>query len=211
MLLNDLPTRPLLLPKVNYDQPPSPASWNGMVLVGEAPGKDEVRLGHPFVGRSGQLLNDVLKESGIERSQCVVANVFRYQPPGNKVDHFFISKRAAKTQRLSIAEDLGRFGSAWCLEQYREEINALAAVLHTWKPAVIVALGRTPLWALTGQNGLLNLVGCFLDCRLTPEARVLPTFHPSYILRGNWDKRSEWKRHFITAFQQVKKVHRKPI
>src|SRR5580692_1651630 len=86
------------LPKVDYEFPTGKA--NGLVLVGEAPGAEEVRLGHPFVGRSGQLLDKMLMRAGIERKQCMVANVFRYQPPGNKVDHFFISRRAAKQQGI---------------------------------------------------------------------------------------------------------------
>ena len=94
MLFNDALSSSRL-PIVNYDFPASRGAWNGLVLVGEAPGKDEVRLGHPFVGRSGQLLNEILAEAGIDRARSLVANVFRFQPPGNKVDHFFISKRAA--------------------------------------------------------------------------------------------------------------------
>ena len=203
MLFNDTLSPSPRSPIVNYDFPPDRSQWNGLFLVGEAPGKDEVRLGHPFVGRSGQLLNEILAEAGIERALSLVANVFRYQPPGNKVDHFFISKRAAKLQGLQIAEEAGAFGSAWCKQEFFQEINHLKDVLNEWRPRIVIALGRTPFWALTGQNGLLANIGKTFDCRLLPGTSVIPTFHPSYILRGNWAKRPEWLEHFVAALRYV--------
>jgi DNA polymerase len=197
------PPSSALLPMVDYALPEDPDSWNGLVFVGEAPGKEEVRQGKPFVGRSGQLLNEMLAESGIERSRSIIANVFRFQPPGNKVDHFFTSRRAAALSGIEIAEDLGPFGSAWCKNEYSKEINELACLLGGSRPRIIVALGRTPFWALTGGSGLLANVGRLFDCRLLPGTSVLPTFHPSYILRGNWSKRPEWLEHFIIAAHHV--------
>lgn len=192
------------LPKVDYD---FPDHWNGIVLIGEAPGAEEVRLGHPFVGRSGQLLDKTLAKAGIDRKACLVANVFRYQPPGNKVDHFFISRRAAKAQDIAIAEQFGPFGSAFCRVEFAQEIEHLKAVLEKYfkmQPNhILIALGRTPLWALTGENGLLGKVGQSLPCRLVPGSKVIPTFHPSFILRGNWGRQDEWLGHFIAAKQYL--------
>ncbi|MDD5587140.1 MAG: uracil-DNA glycosylase [Alphaproteobacteria bacterium] len=202
-MLFDPPPPPGVLPLVNYELPADHDSWNGLVFVGEAPGKEEVRLGRPFVGRSGKLLNEMLAEAGIERARSIIANVFRYQPPGNKVDHFFTSRRAAAAQGLEIAEEFGSFGSAWCKKEYSNEINALKDFLGTWRPRVIVALGRTPFWALTEGSGLLLSVGRIHDCRLLPGTPVIPTFHPSYILRGNWSKRPEWLEHFLSAAHYV--------
>ncbi len=192
---------PAPLPQVDYGWPLERSAWNGLVLVGEAPGADEVRLGQPFVGRSGQLLNTMLVKAGIDRSRSLVANVFRFQPPGNKVDHFFTSRRAAAQQGCPIAEEYGPFGSAWCRGDFSHEIKHLGTTLTAWKPRLVVALGRTPFWALTGQNGLLAHVGQTLDCRLLPGTPVLPTFHPSFILRGNWKLQDEWLRHFVAAAQ----------
>src|SRR5277367_2664732 len=147
--------------RVEYDFPTSPEGWNGLVLVGEAPGAEETRLGHPFVGRSGQLLDKILTQAGIDRRRSLVANVFRVQPPGNKVDHFFISRRAAKQQGIGIAEEYGQFGSAWCRAEFAGEIEHLRDTLAAQNKKrngkiIVVALGRTPLWALTGENGLLS-------------------------------------------------------
>jgi DNA polymerase len=203
MLLDPVPLPSVQLPFVDYAFPKSAENWNGLVLVGEAPGKEEVKQGMPFVGRSGRLLDEVLGESGIVRSHCLVANVFRYQPPGNKVEHFFASKRTASIENIALAEEWGKFGSLWCKREFSGEINKLAYVLQKWLPRAVVALGRTPLWALTGENGLLTKTGHVLDCRLAPKIPVIPTFHPSYILRGNWGKRPAWVSHFKGAAQYV--------
>ncbi len=191
------------LPMVNYDLPPHRDLWNGVFLVGEAPGREEVKLGRPFVGRSGKLLDEVLGEAKIDRKRCLVANVFRFQPPNNKIDHFFSSKKAAKEQNIPLDQRLGQFGSLWCKKEFSLEIDNLKETLEVWSPKVVIALGRTPLWALTGENGLLSKVGSLLDCRLRPKSRVLPTFHPSFILRGNWSKRPEWIEHFNIALHYV--------
>ena len=156
-------------------------------------------MGHPFVGRSGQLLDKILERASINRKNCLVANVFRRQPPGNKVDHFFMSRRAAKENDIPLEESLGVFGSVWCRKDYAAEINHLRATLQKMAPKIIVALGRTPLWALTGENGLLDKVGKPLSCRLLPSTFVIPTYHPSFILRGNWALQDKWLEHFAQA------------
>jgi DNA polymerase len=187
----------------DYAYPAAAAGWNGLVLVGEAPGAEEARLGRPFVGRSGQLLDKVLEKAGIERERTLIANVFRYQPPGNKVDHFFISRRAAALQNTRIAEEYGKFGSNYCRGDFADEIENLRDMLAKKKPRAVIALGRTPLWALTGENGLLAKVGTPLPCRLLPSLQVMPTYHPSFILRGNWKLQDQWLGHFQAALQSA--------
>jgi len=188
------PPAPTKLPFADYAYPTE--AWNKIILIGEAPGAEEARLGKPFVGRSGQLLDKMLDKAGIKRSETLIANVFRFQPPGNKVDHFFISRRASETEGIAIDEKFGKFGSAYCRREFASEIDHLSAVLNKQKPKIIVALGRTPFWALTGENGLLAKVGIPLPSRLTKTAPVIPTFHPSFILRGNWKLQDEWLEHF---------------
>ena len=192
------------LPFADYSFPSSSKGWNGLVLVGEAPGAEEARLKRPFVGRSGQLLDKLLEKADIDREQCLIANVFRRRPPGNKVDHFFASRRAAATQGFELAEAYGKFGSAFCRTEFATEIEHLGKMLAKQKPKMVIALGRTPLWALTGENGLLDKVGKVLPCRLEPSIPVMPTFHPSFILRGNWKLQDEWLSHFQRATKYLK-------
>ena len=191
--------------KVHYDMPRGRAAWNGLMLVGEAPGKEEVEQGRPFVGRAGRLLNEALSEAGIDRERCIVANTFRFRPPKNKIGCFFVSKRRAVEQGLSYDEKLGKFGSVWCLTEYAGEIYALGELIDAWRPEIIVALGRTPFWALTGKGDLLANVGHFFNCRLVPGAVVMPTYHPSYILRGNWSNHPVWIGHLQGVLRIIDK------
>jgi DNA polymerase len=199
----DFPDAPMVaLPFVDYDFPADRKQWSGLALIGEAPGAEEARQGHPFVGRSGQLLGKLLVQADIDRKNGFVGNVFRRQPPGNKVDHFFISRRSANLQGIGIAEEYGQFGSAWCRADFAADIDHLRDTLRTLKPRVIMTLGRTPLWALTGLNGLLDKVGQSVPCRWMANVPVIPTYHPSFILRGNWGLQEQWLQHF----QQAKKI-----
>jgi DNA polymerase len=179
-------------------------SWNGLVLVGEAPGAEEVRKGKPFVGRSGQLLDKMLEQAGIAREEILIANVFRFQPPANKIDAFFASRRKALSEGFALAEVYGKFGGSFCRAEFASEIEHLRDVLTREKPEIIVALGRTPLWALTGENGLLDKVGIPLPCRLGLSANVIPTYHPSFILRGNWKLQDTWLGHLQLARKRLK-------
>lgn len=181
-------TGPAALPWVDYQQPEPLLSGSGLLaLVGEAPGKEEARQGRPFCGRSGKLLDETLARAGIDRARCLVANTFREQPPDNKVGHFFASRRKAKELGENLAEGLGPFaGSQYCLERFAHHIAALRETLAQLRPGAIVALGRTPLWALTGRDRPTEVRGQPLPCRLVEGLTVIPTFHPSYLIRGRW-------------------------
>lgn len=173
--------------------------WNRIMVVGEAPGAEEVKQNQPFVGRSGQLLDKALAEAGIIRAACFVANVFRLQPPANKVDMFFLSRRAAQQADEVIAEAWGAFGGKYCRAQFVPELEHLQHTIRAQNPSVLLAVGRTPLWALTGENGIMTLAGQQLACRLASHIPVIVTYHPSYILRGNWGFMPQWVSHMRQA------------
>jgi uracil-DNA glycosylase len=155
-----------------------------LALIGEAPGADEIKLGRPFVGKAGQLLDRALAATGIDRDRCLIANVFRYRPPENKVGHFFASRRRALVENDPLDETWGKLGAEFCRARFADELEALSRVLRRTAPPVIVALGRTPLWALTGMNGITALRGQVLANRLS-DAPVIATFHPSFVARQN--------------------------
>lgn len=180
-----------------YASPTLP--WNHLLIVGEAPGAEEIRQNQPFVGRSGQLLDKALAEAGLARAACHVANVFRYQPPGNKVDHFFASRRAAQQVGEALAEDLGKFGGKFCLGRFAPEVRHLQTTIVAQKPRAILAVGRTPLWALTGADGITAHAGRVMPCGFDAGLPVVVTYHPSYILRGNWRLMPEWVAHMQQA------------
>lgn len=177
------------LPFADYEQPGRPTAGPRLAIVGEAPGAEEARLGRPFVGPSGRLLDETLVAAGMARADCLIANVFRYQPPGNKVAHFFASRTRARKEGRELDERWGPFGTSdRVLAEFSGEVIHLRDTLVAFGPKVVLALGRTPTWALTGRNGILQLRGTVLPCRLLQGVlegvEVVPTYHPSYVLRG---------------------------
>jgi DNA polymerase I len=155
---------------VNTEGPPNAKIF----LVGEAPGKDEDAIGKPFVGYAGRTLNWLLSQSGINRPECLVGNVARERPPANKISFYFEDKKC------TIPKPKLR---AW-IEQLRQEILMSDA-------NVIVALGVTALWALTGEKKIGSFRGYAIECSLVPGKKVIPTYHPQAV---NFD----WKLHFPT-------------
>lgn len=171
------------LPFVDYEYPVRPGP-NLLAIIGEAPGADEVRQGRPFVGRAGKFLEDALNAAGVDRGACLVGNVFRLRPPDNNVGHFFSSRKKAREAGVALVESYGPLsGSDYLLADHAGEIRHLRDTLAAWQPAAILALGRTPLWALTGRTGITQCRGQILPCSFLPQVAVVPACHPSYVTR----------------------------
>jgi uracil-DNA glycosylase len=157
--------------------------FNGIALVGEAPGEQEVEQGRPFCGPSGHLLDVLLAEVGIEREACYVTNVFKERPADNNVGHFFVGRSEAK--KAGLQSSYPSYGTHGLLSHsYELHLAGLAQELLEQRPTVVVGLGATALWALTGLNG----ISAYRGSRLTGRSElgsllVLPTYHPAAILR----------------------------
>jgi uracil-DNA glycosylase family 4 len=161
---------------------PIPAT---IMIVGEAPGEEEARQGRPFVGPSGYELDRMLGEAGVSRAECYVTNVARERPPNNDISTYFAqSKKAITNEHVEIR-------NRWVLPPIRDGINALALEINMVQPQIIVALGNTPLWALTGTSGITKWRGSMLySSGVVGEGRkVIPTYHPAAILR-EWSWRA---------------------
>lgn len=145
-----------------------------VMLVGEAPGRDEDIQGKPFVGRSGQLLDRMLTAIGLSRqaagrdSAVFITNVIFWRPPGNR------TPTEAETQM--------------CLP-------FLLRTIELQKPDFIVCLGATPAHRLTGRNdGILKLRGKWMTANVSGRnIPLLPTLHPAYLLRQPAQKRLAWR------------------
>lgn len=139
-----------------------------LLLVGEAPGADEDRSGIPFVGRSGHLLDKMLKAIGIGRDECFVTNVLPWRPPGN---------RTPTEGEIAV-----------CLPFLRRQIELV-------KPKAIMVLGGSAANALL-DNGepISKLRGKWLEYKLSDGSRipVLASFHPAYLLRNSGQKAKAW-------------------
>jgi uracil-DNA glycosylase len=135
-----------------------------LMFVGEAPGADEDIQGEPFVGRAGQLLTKIIQTMGLEREQVYIANILKCRPdtPGQSYGN-----------RPPTPDEMER-----CLPYLHAQIDLI-------KPKALVALGATAVEGLFGKVpgvGITKLRGKWREYRGIP---VMPTYHPSYLLRPN--------------------------
>jgi DNA polymerase len=135
-----------------------------IMFVGEGPGADEDAQGEPFVGRAGQLLNNMIAAMGIRREDVYIANIVKCRPPGNRTPE----------------RDECDTCSPFLLRQ-------IAVV----QPKVIVALGAVAAKNLLAVNdSMANLRGRWYDFL---GARLLVTYHPAFLLRDPRQKKEAWK------------------
>jgi uracil-DNA glycosylase family 4 len=151
-----------------------------LMFVGEGPGADEDEKGEPFIGRAGQLLNNMIKAMGIQREQVYIANIVKCRPPGNRQPE--------------------RDECATCSPFLMRQIAVV-------KPKVIVALGATAAKTLLAMNSsMIQLRGRFYDFKPTglstdlrsdasawTGCKLAVTYHPAFLLRDPRQKGEAWK------------------
>ncbi len=141
-----------------------------LMFVGEAPGEQEDRRGEPFVGPAGQLLDKMIEAMGWTRAAVYIANTTKCRPPGNR-----------NPQPDELAQ---------CMPFLHAQIAAIA-------PRIIVALGRPAANQLLGTDAPISaLRGRFHDYALPSDGvrlKIMPTFHPAYLLRDPSKKRTAWE------------------
>jgi len=135
-----------------------------LMFVGEAPGRDEDLQGYPFVGRAGQLLTKIIEAIDLTRDEVYIANVIKCRPPEN---------RNPEPDEVASCEPF------------------LFAQIDVVKPKVIVALGTFAVRTLLQSDAPISrLRGKVYDYR---GAKLVPTFHPAYLLRSPEKKRETWE------------------
>jgi uracil-DNA glycosylase len=135
-----------------------------LMFVGEAPGADEDIQARPFVGRAGQLLTKIIEAIGLKREEVLIGNVNRCRPPGN---------RPPTPEEASMCKPF--------------LLREIAIV----QPEVIVVLGNTAMKNLLDtREGITKLRGTFQEYK---GIKVMPTFHPAYLLRDPSKKRETWE------------------
>lgn len=155
-----------------------------VMLVGEAPGEKESLMGVPFVGASGDLLGDMLKEVGISREDCSITNVFLDRPQGNKIEEFTCPKADLPADYPLTPLAQGKYVKP----KYVPELFRLKVEIEHVQPNLVVALGNVALWALTGLNQIGKYRGTTLTSTLVDNQKVLPTYHPASLFR-QWNNR----------------------
>lgn len=147
-----------------------------LVFVGEGPGENEDLKGEPFVGRAGELLTKMIVAMGYKRQEVYIANVVKCRPPGN---------RDPEPDEIAA-----------CRPFLERQLDAI-------RPKVIVALGAFAAQLITGSTDRISLLrGRFHEFR---GIKVMPTFHPSYLLQSPSKKKEAW-----SDLQQVMKLLGKP-
>ncbi len=135
-----------------------------LMFVGEAPGADEDEQARPFVGRAGQLLTKIIEAIGLKREEVLIGNVNRCRPPGN---------RPPTPEEASMCKPF------------------LLREIAVARPEVIVVLGNTAMKNLLGtKEGITRVRGQFQNYK---GIKVMPTFHPAYLLRDPSKKRETWE------------------
>jgi len=134
-----------------------------LMFIGEGPGFDEDRLGRPFVGKAGQLLDKMIRAMQFTREEVYIANIVKCRPPDNCVP---------------TPEE-----AAHCMPYLARQIELI-------RPSVIVLLGATAVKYLLGTgSGISKMRGRWLSYHNIP---VMPTFHPAFLLRQESAKREAW-------------------
>jgi DNA polymerase len=134
-----------------------------LMFVGEGPGADEDAQGLPFVGKAGQLLNNMITAMGLKREEVYIANVVKCRPPGNRVPE--------------------QQEGATCSPFLFRQIDVV-------RPEVLVALGATAAtWLLGARQPLAGLRGRVHSVRGT---KLIVTYHPAYLLRDPRQKKEAW-------------------
>ncbi len=135
-----------------------------LMFIGEGPGEMEDQQGLPFVGRAGDLLTKMIAAMGLDRQQDVyIANIVKCRPPGNRNPE----------QGEAVA----------CLPYLERQIELV-------QPKVMILLGAVPLMYLLKKRGIMSLHGKWFEYK---GIRVLPTFHPAFLLRDPSYKRDAWE------------------
>ena len=139
------------------------------MVVGEAPGADEDRLGVPFVGVSGQLLDRAFAAIGLDRTKIYISNILPWRPPGN---------------RQPTPHE-----TALCLPFIERHIELVS-------PEILILVGGTAAKTLLKTNeGIVKLRGkwhAYLSPELKKPIKTLATFHPAYLMRSPGQKRFVW-------------------
>ena len=172
----------------NLSVKPSGSATASIMVVGEAPGTDEISRGEPFVGASGLELTLMLGEAGIHRGELFLTNVVRQRPPGGEINNWIASTKTQENQLL--AQGGIRYNGKVISAELYKDIAVLRADVERVRPKLIIALGNTALWVLTGEWGITNWRGSQLIASLSPEWRptCIPTYNPAAVLR-QWSTR----------------------
>ncbi|MGB9840427.1 uracil-DNA glycosylase [Thermovenabulum sp.] len=144
-----------------------------IVLIGEGPGEEEDKLGKPFVGRAGQLLNTLLSKFNVDRNRIYITNVVKCRPPKNRTP--YVNEVKACSEILNLE-------------------------LEFISPRVIITLGSTPLKFFRPEQSITKMRGIWIKEK---NYWIMPTYHPAYILRQRGERLETTKKEIYSDFKNA--------
>lgn len=188
--------------------PATGPSRAALVAIGEAPGADEEALGQNFIGYAGQYLRRLIRKHVTNPDEVLYLNVSRFQPPGNDIKAYI----KPLPKKLPRGWDVNPYGDADLLGPFEiysnkivcpfipKHIRQLYDEIEAAKPRVVLALGGTALWALTGKEPIGDWMGSVLPRKIGDhEFLLIPLQHPAAILR-----QYKWRFHNEQYFRKAK-------
>ena len=185
---------------------PSGPSNAKIMIVGDAPSEFDLMKNMPFCSTQGMELDRMLNEAGILRSQCFVTNVCHHKPPANDMGEWLVatvSPPRADNAKYSNKEWVSWRGK-WCHPAVRSGYEQLVKHIALVRPSLVIALGNTALFALTGEWGIKSWRGSQLEGSVEGHTfKVIPAYHPSAVVR-DWSTRAITVHDFRRAAHEAK-------
>lgn len=167
-----------------------------IAFLGEAPSTEELLEGKPLVGPSGKIFDAMLRTANLDRADYWVGNVFDQKIPGNSLFNWCVNKAdAERVEGDSYSDDFYIPGYGVLGPDHRWHLKRMWDELEAVKPNVIVPLGGTALWALTGQTDIGMHRGNL--GKSTAGFKILPTFHPAFVIKT-------WKMYSVVVADFMK-------
>jgi len=184
-----------------------------IAIVGESWGRQEELYLRPFVGAAGDELNRLLADAGIipgnapdpykaREDILFLTNTFNFRPPSddNSILSICCKRRELPDGGKGYVHNPLSNGH-YVKPEFLPELDRLKAELEAVSPNIVIAMGNTPMWALTGRIGIDKYRGATVESTLVPGLKVLPTYHPASLFRV-WNRRSMLVMDLIKARQE---------
>lgn len=200
MKMNTKPAMPPSREPFSMYSAPEEDCGKSLLILGEAPGEEEIIARKPFVGASGKLLTNLLQQAGLRREHFAITNVFSRRPPNNDLKAWTLTKTDLKKAGIPLEGRLPPISGRYLHPDHEPDLKRLAVELSCLRPHFIICLGGTALWSLIGDARITHHRGTFFSPALgvtvlgqpaqlfRPELRALATFHPAGVMR-QWDWR----------------------
>ena len=154
----------------------------GLALITEAPRSQDIATGRLLSGPEGEKLDEMMALAGLDRSACLIAAPFRYQPADDDVANFFAHEARSRAEALAVNTKLPPYHGARCVPPHDDDVRALWRLLKQVQPRGILALGNTALWSVSWREGVMRFAGQELSTQAC-DAGVVPTWHPAHLTR----------------------------